>query len=95
MNNTPGTTSGDGTRPTTSGGTDNIGAGEKFSGKRAEGGSGSEDTGPAPPERMAAKRKNAEASEHDGSAAFGLREDMEPETNKEPPPAAGKKAGER
>ena len=93
MNNTSGNGSGDGTRPTTSGGTDNIGAGEKFTGKRAKG--GSENTGPASPERMAAKRKDAEAAEHDGSAAYGLREDMEPETNKEPPPAAGKKAGDR
>ena len=93
MNKTSVTGSGDGTRPTTSGGTDNIGAGEKFTGKRSEG--GSEDTGPAPAERMAAKRKNAEASEHDDSAAFGLREDMEPETNKEPPPPGGKKSGDR
>jgi hypothetical protein len=93
MNKTSVTGSGDGTRPTTSGGADNIGAGEKFSGGRSR--SGSEDTGPAPPERMAAKRKNAEASEHDDSAAFGLREDMEPQTNKERPPAGPKKAGDR
>ncbi|VTU41254.1 hypothetical protein H4CHR_05989 [Variovorax sp. PBS-H4] len=92
MTNSSGTHSGDGTRPTTSGGTDNIGAGEKFSGKRSQ--AGSEDNGPAPAERMTAKRKDAEASEHEDSAAFGLREDMEPETNKEPPPTSGKKSGD-
>ncbi len=81
---TPGSMgSGDGTRPTTSGGVDNIGAGEKFaSGSSA---AGNEDSAPAPPERMASKRRDAEAARHDGSAAYGLRENFRSEPNQEPP----------
>lgn len=74
--------SGDGTRPTTDGGVDNIGAGEKFA--TGTSAAGEQDSAPAPAERMAGKRKNAEASRHDGSAAFGLRENFESETNQEP-----------
>jgi hypothetical protein len=84
MNRTPGSMgSGDGTRPTTSGGVDNIGAGEKFAGNSSA--AGDEDTAPAPPERMQQKRRNAEAARHDGSAAYGLRENFRSETNREPP----------
>ena len=83
MNREPGNLgSGDGTRPTTSGGVDNIGAGEKFTGGSSA--TGEQDSAPAPAERMAGKRKNVEASRHDGSAAYGLREDLRSETNKEP-----------
>ncbi|MBT2322007.1 hypothetical protein J7E62_06520 [Variovorax paradoxus] len=80
---------GDGSRPTTDGGVDNIGAGEKFSGTRTQ--AGEEATGPAPAERMADKRKNVEATRHDDSAPFGLNEDLTPETNKESGPAPNKK----
>lgn len=83
MNREPGNPgSGDGSRPTTSGGVDNIGAGEKFA--TGSSAAGNQDEAPAPAERMAGKRKNVEASRHDGSAAFGLREDLRSETNKEP-----------
>lgn len=77
--------SGDGTRPTTDGGTNNIGAGEKFSTKRNAAGeeiSG----GPAPAEGMPNKRKDIEGTRHDDSAAFGLREDLEGTPNTEPRP---------
>ncbi|MEZ2299259.1 hypothetical protein [Variovorax sp. RCC_210] len=75
--------SGDGTRPTTSGGVDNIGAGEKFSSTTNE--AGEAVSGPAPQERMQAKRKNVEASKHDDSADFNLREDLTPVPNTEDP----------
>ncbi|WPH23002.1 hypothetical protein [Variovorax paradoxus] len=74
--------SGDGSRPTTDGGVDNIGAGEKFASSSSA--AGEPDSAPAPAEGMARKRKNAEASRHDDSAAFGLREDLRPKTNQEP-----------
>ena len=83
MNRAPGNMgTGDGTRPTTDGGVDNIGAGEKFTDSRSA--AGEPDTGPAPGERMAQKRRNAEAARHDGSAAYGLRENFKSETNQEP-----------
>jgi hypothetical protein len=75
--------SGDGTRPTTSGGADNIGAGEKFTSRKNA--AGEDISGPAPQERMQAKRKNVEASRHDDSADFNLREDLTPVSNKEDP----------
>lgn len=75
--------SGDGSRPTTDGTVDNIGAGEAFAPK--ENGKGQGDVSkPAPTERMADKRKNVEATKADGSDAFGLHEDLETETNEEP-----------
>lgn len=77
--------SGDGTRPTTDGGTDNIGAGEKFSTRRNAAGeeiSG----GPAPAEGMPHKRKDVEGTRHDDSAAFDLQEDLESTPNTEPRP---------
>ncbi|VWX62483.1 conserved hypothetical protein [Burkholderiales bacterium 8X] len=78
--------SGEGTRPTTSGGVDNIGAGEKLSTERTA--AGEEVSGPAPTERMANKRKDVEGSKHDDSAAYNLREDLSSTPNKErtPPP---------
>lgn len=83
MNRAPGNIgSGDGTRPTTDGGVDNIGAGERFTDSSSA--AGESDSAPAPTERMAQKRRNAEASRHDGSAAYGLRENFKSETNKEP-----------
>lgn len=80
------TGSGDGTRPTTDGAVDNIGAGEKFTTRRNAAGeeiSG----GPAPAERMQDKRKNVAATREDDSAAFGLNENLEPSTNREAPPS--------
>lgn len=82
MSDTPIAGSGDGSRPVTSGGVDNIGGGEKFSSTRNR--AGEDVSGPAPKERMQAKRKNAQATAHDDSAAFGLTENLTPETNKEP-----------
>ena len=75
--------SGDGTRPTTSGGVDNIGAGEKFTGKQTPGG---DVGGPAPKERMSDKRSDVRNSEHDDMDAFGLRDDQKPVTNRERAP---------
>ncbi|WPB56281.1 hypothetical protein [Xylophilus sp. GOD-11R] len=64
-----GTSTGDGSRPTTDGTIDNIGAGSAFnpSGKDA----------PAPRERMAEKRSDSRSVEDDGSAPFGATESQE------------------
>ena len=78
--------SGDGARPTTDGGVDNIGAGEKFTGKQTPGG---EVSGPAPAERMSDKRSSVENSKHDDLDIFGLREEQESEPNREPRPSPG------
>lgn len=75
--------SGDGTRPTTSGGVDNIGAGESFTGRKTLGG---DVGGPAPKERMNDKRSDVRNAKHDDLDAFGMREEQEPETNTEPVP---------
>jgi hypothetical protein len=74
--------SGDGSRPTTSGGVDNIGGGEKFSSTKNA--AGEDVSGPAPQERMQAKRKSAQSSKRDDSAALGLTEDLTPVPNREP-----------
>ncbi len=74
--------SGDGTRPTTDGGVDNVGAGEKFTTQRTA--AGGEVTTHGPAERAGDKRLNAENSQRDDSAPFGLREDLTPDSNKEP-----------
>lgn len=84
MTNSNPLNSGDGTRPTTDGGVDNIGAGEKFTTKKNR--AGEPVAGPAPPERMSAERADAESSKADDSAPFGLRPDAEPESNTEAPP---------
>lgn len=76
--------SGDGTRPTTSGGADNIGAGEKFSSKRDAAGN-EISGGPAPKEHMSDKRRDAEGSDADDSAPFYLRENLRSQSNEEPP----------
>ncbi|WPG40192.1 hypothetical protein [Variovorax sp. EBFNA2] len=78
--------SGDGSRPTTDGTVDNIGAGEAFVPKDKGKHTSGEVSKPAPAERMAGKRKNVEATKADGSDAFGLHEDLETETNEETPP---------
>ncbi|SFQ36942.1 DUF2934 domain-containing protein [Variovorax sp. 770b2] len=82
MSNRPAAGSGDGTRPATSGGVDNMGGGESFSGKKTA--AGEDVSGPAPPERMQDKRNDVEATKQDDSAAFGLTEDLTPESNREP-----------
>jgi hypothetical protein len=76
------TGTGDGTRPTTSGGVANIGAGASVTGKKNALGETVE--GPAPDERMTANRKDADAARRDDSAPLGLTEDLVPETNREP-----------
>jgi hypothetical protein len=81
MSNIPIAGFGDGTRPTTSGGVDNMGGAEKFSAHKNE--AGEDLAGPAPQERMREKRKSVEATKHDDSAAFGLNEDLTPEANHE------------
>lgn len=81
MSNPPVTGTGDGTRPTTSGGVDNIGAGEKFSTTKTA--AGESTSGPAPTEHMPAKR-TVETTRHDDSAAFELTEDLTPARNPEP-----------
>jgi hypothetical protein len=63
-----GTQSGSGTRPSTDGTIDNMGAGEAFL-------PGSPDSSaPAPRERMSEKRADAQSVEDDDSAPFGLTE---------------------
>ena len=76
--------SGEGSRPTTDGAVDNIGAGKKFA--PAQPGTPGDVNQPAQPERMAAKRSNAENSRHDDLDALGMHEDLTPESNKEPGP---------
>lgn len=79
------TDSGDGTRPTTDGAVDNIGAGEGFSTKRNA--AGEEITGgPAPAERKREQRKDVEGTAHDDAAPFGLTEDLTPQSNREQQP---------
>lgn len=73
--------SGDGTRPTTDGGADNIGAGEKFTGHKTV--AGEELAGPAPSERMQGKRSDAAGTKRDGSDAFHLHEDLTPASSKD------------
>ena len=65
---------GDGTRPTTSGGVDNIGAGEKYTGKKTA--AGEDIAAPAPHEKMQEKHKDAESTKQDDSSAFNLYEDQ-------------------
>lgn len=74
--------SGDGSRPSTDGGVDNMGAGEKFTGEHTA--AGGDTAGPAPVEKMQKKRKDAESVKHDDSAAYHLHEDVTPTPNTEP-----------
>ncbi|MDP9902376.1 DUF2934 domain-containing protein [Variovorax ginsengisoli] len=82
MSNIPVIGSGDGTRPATSGGVDNMGAGESFTGKKNA--AGEDVSGPGPAERMKDRRRNVEATKQDDSAPFGLTEDLTPQSNREP-----------
>lgn len=73
--------SGDGSRPSTAGGVDNIGAGEKFSTDKTA--VGEDISAPAPKERMQDKKSNAEGTRHDDSAPFHLTEDLTPASSKD------------
>ncbi|WP_077001213.1 hypothetical protein [Variovorax sp. KK3] len=79
MKSSSGDNSGDGSRPTTDGATDNIGAGGKFTGSHSK--AGDDVSAPGPAEGMAAKRKTADSAGHEDSDAFHLHEDLTPETN--------------
>jgi len=76
------TGTGDGTRPTTSGGVDNIGGAESFTARKTK--AGEDVAGPAPRERMQDRKKDVEGTKHDDSAPFGLTEDLTPEINRDP-----------
>jgi len=76
------TTSAEGSRPTTSGGTDNIGAGEKLNTRKTA--AGEDVSGPAPHERMSDKRADVGSTGHDDSAAFELHEDLRTDSNTQP-----------
>lgn len=86
MSDRPVTASGDGTRPATSGGVDNMGGADSFTGKKNA--AGEDISGPAPHERMQDKKMNAESTKHDDSAPYNLSEDLTPETNREQAPTA-------
>lgn len=73
--------SGDGTRPSTDGGVDNIGAGEKFATEKTA--VGEDISAPAPQERMQDEKSNAEGTRHDDSAPFHLTEDLTPASSKD------------
>ena len=73
--------SGDGTRPTTAGGVDNIGAGSKLTDADDP---QAETSGPAPAEKMQQKRSDRASSKADDSAPLGLTDSTAPVTNKEP-----------
>ena len=70
--------SGDGTRPTTDGGVENIGAAGSFIP-----GKGSTDS-PAPTERMSEKKKDKASVKADDSAPLGLTESTQTTPNTEP-----------
>lgn len=74
--------SGSGTRPTTDGGVDNIGAAEAFSTRKNA--LGEPVSGPAPNERLRDKASDAEAAEQDDSVPLSLRGDQHAEPNTEP-----------
>ena len=76
--------SGEGSRPTTDGTVDNIGAGKKLA--PADTAKQGESNAPPPREAMASKRSSAENSKKDDMDVFGIREDLSPEPNTEPVP---------
>lgn len=71
--------SGDGTRPTTDGGVDNIGAGGAFIPGKGD------SNAPAPHEKMTEKKKDRAASKRDDSEPLGLHESTQTTPNTEPP----------
>ena len=75
-----GNSTGDGTRPTTDGTVDNIGAGSSFNPNGND--------GPAGKERMAEKKTDAKSVENDDSAPLGLTDQADtvaPEHRREKP----------
>jgi hypothetical protein len=82
--------SGDGTRPTTDGGVDNIGAGSKLTDVDDP---QAETSGPAPDERMARKRSDRAGAAADDSAPLGMTDSAPPVRNVEPDDPATEKKG--
>ena len=81
--------SGDGTRPTTDGGVDNIGAAGSF-----EPGQKDNSSSPAPKEKMRLMRTHDKASvKADDSAPFGLRPSADSTPNTQPPEDSPGKSG--
>ena len=81
--------SGQGSRPTTAGGVDNIGGASSFTpGKALKEGESS----PMPPEKMAEKKNDKEAMKRDDSAPLNLRQSPgeEPSTDPSIPDPRGK-----
>ncbi|RYX89237.1 MAG: hypothetical protein EOO28_33645 [Comamonadaceae bacterium] len=78
MSRFPGNSSGEGSRPTTDGGTDNIGAAKGFDPARPE------DNVPAPRERMQDVRNDRARAAGDDSAPLGMTDSARPEPNTEP-----------
>ena len=76
--------SGDGSRPTTAGGVDNIGAGKKFDTARTA--TGEQASGPGPKQRMGDKRKDVASSKQDDSTPLDLNADLQPTPNENTPP---------
>lgn len=71
--------SGDGSRPTTDGGVDNIGAAGSFTPGATDA------SGPVPEEKMTEARKDAASARHDDSAPMGLTQPVHSTPNTEPP----------
>ena len=80
--------SADGTRPVTSGGVDNIGAGKKLASSNSA--AGDPDIAPAGAEGMQDRRQDVAATRGNDSAPFGLRENLAatPNVQPGPPPTA-------
>lgn len=76
--------SGDGSRPTTDGGVDNIGAAGSFTPGKPDGG----DEGPIGKEKMAEVKKDKASLANDDSAPFGLKQPPDNDPNTEPTPKA-------
>ncbi len=74
MNSSKILNSGDGTRPTTSGGVDNIGAGKRFKRKKANLNS------PAPNEKKSENKKDSKSLAEDDSAPLGLTQSPQNDT---------------
>ena len=81
--------SGDGSRPTTDGGVDNLGAGKSFNPERPE------DSGPAAEHVASHHMADRATARQDGSAPLGLRDAAESVPNSEPPKTAHENNAER
>lgn len=78
MSRFPGTRSGEGSRPTTDGGTDNIGAAKGFDPAHPE------DNIPSSGERMSERRNDRARAATDDSAPLGMTDSAKPSPNTEP-----------